>query len=69
MLEYEFEQVKCVGGILSYSLEFTNHREIIRKRAADGWHFAGCIPAIQRRNGLIETIDLVFERETAEKEL
>ena len=36
----------------------------IWKRAADGWHFAGCIPAIQRRNGLIETIDLVFERET-----
>ena len=41
----------------------------IWKRVADGWHFAGCIPAIQRRNGLIETIDLVFVRETAEKEL
>ena len=68
MLEYEFEQVKCVGGILSYSLEFTNHREIIRKQAAEGWRFAGWVPATQRARGFIETIDLVFERETAEQE-
>lgn len=46
-----------------------DYQSRIWKRAADGWHFAGCIPAIQQRNGLIETIDLVFERETAEKEL
>ena len=35
---------------------------------AEGWRFAGWIPATQRAGGFIETIDLVFERETAEKE-
>ena len=54
MLEYEFERVDCTGSG-GY-------------RAADGWRFAGWIPATQRAGGFIETIDLVFERETAEKE-
>ena len=35
---------------------------------AEGWRFAGWIPVTQRAGGFIETIDLVFERETAEKE-
>ena len=41
----------------------------IWKRAAEGWRFAGWVPATQRARGFIEAIDLVFERETAEKEL
>ena len=51
-----------------FGLATMGHQEIIRKWAADGWRFAGWVPAIQRVGGFIETIDLVFERETAEKE-
>ena len=45
-----------------------DNQEIIREWAADGWLLAGWIPATQRAGGFKETIDLVFERETAEKE-
>ena len=45
-----------------------DYQSRIWKRAADGWHFAGWVPATQRAGGFIETIDLVFERETAEQE-
>ena len=63
MLEYEFERVDCTGsGGYSFlggvGLATVGHQEIIRKRAADGWRFAGWIPATQRAGGFIETIDL-----------
>ena len=67
MLEYEFERVDRAGGMLSFSWEFINHQEIIRKRAAEGWRFAGWVQVTQIE-GFIKTIDLVFERETAEQE-
>ena len=73
MLEYEFERVDCTGSggdsfLGGVGVATVGHQEIIRKWAADGWRFAGWIPATQRAGGFIETIDLVFERETAEKE-
>ena len=73
MLEYEFERVDCTGsGGDSFfgggGLATVGHQEIIRERGAAGRRFAGWIPATQRAGGFIETIDLVFERETAEKE-
>ena len=40
----------------------------IWKRAAEGWRFAGLVPATQRARGFSEAIDLVFARETAEQE-
>ena len=62
MLEYEFETVTCgadgyslFGGV---GLETTEHREIILRRAAEGWRYAGCIPRTQRAGGFIETMDL-----------
>jgi len=71
MLEYEFETVSCdnasgyslFGGV---GLETCEHREIILRRAAGGWRYAGCIPRSQRAGGFIETIDLVFERKRPE---
>ena len=68
MLEYAFERVDCTGSGGYSFLGGVGHQEIIRKWSADGWRFAGWIPATQRAGGFIETIDLVFERETAEKE-
>ena len=73
MLEYEFERVECTGveGYRLFGgvgLATVDHPEIIRKRTLEGWRFAGWVPATQRAGGFIETIDLVFERETAEQE-
>ena len=71
MLEYEFETVNCDEGG-GYSLfggvgmETTRHRDIICRRAADGWRYAGFIPTRQRAAGFIEAIDLVFERQRPE---
>ncbi len=69
MLEYEFETVQCdyssgyslIGGV---SLETDGHREIILRRAAEGWRYAGFLPKKQRAEGFIESIELIFERET-----
>lgn len=67
MLQYEFERVECSAGGYSLfggvGLETDGHREIICRRAYDGWRFVGSIPASQRAGGFIESIDLVFERE------
>lgn len=57
MLEYEFERVDCTGsGGYSFlggvGLATVGHQEIIRKWAADGWRFAGWIPATQRAGAL-----------------
>ena len=61
MLEYEFEEVSC-GEVYGFYL-----REVILRRAADGWRYVGCIPKSQRRPyGFIESIDLVFERQRPE---
>ena len=64
--QYEFERVEpeeqgysLLGGI---GLTLEAHREIIARRAADGWRFAGCIPVQQRMEGFVEAFDLVFER-------
>lgn len=69
MLNYEFETVECnygagyslFGGI---GLETEGHREAILRRAAAGWRYVGCIPKKQRAGGFIESVDLVFLRET-----
>ena len=39
------------------------HREVIRRRGADGWRLTACIPARQRGEGFVEAWDLIFERE------
>ena len=69
MLEYEFETVSCdygsgyslFGGV---GLETDGHREIILRRGAEGWRYAGFVPKKQRAGGFIEFIELIFERET-----
>ena len=66
MLEYEFEEVSC-GEVCGFNLrETAAHREVILRRAADGWRYVGFIPRYQRAGGFIETIDLVFERQRPE---
>ena len=66
MLEYEFEEVSCGEVYGFYLRETAAHREVIVRRAADGWRYVGFIPRYQRAGGFIETIDLVFERQRPE---
>ena len=63
MLEYEFEEVSCGEVYGFYLRETAAHREVIVRRAADGWRYVGCIP---KSHGFIESIDLVFERQRPE---
>ncbi|MGM9662482.1 MAG: DUF4177 domain-containing protein [Oscillospiraceae bacterium] len=67
MLVYEFETVDAGASGYSFfggvGLTTETHREIIARRGAEGWRFAGCIPTQQRAGGFIEAWDLVFERE------
>ena len=74
MLEYAFERVDCTGsGGYSFlggvGLATVGHQEIIRKRAAEGWRFAGWIPVTQRAGGFIVTRDLVCERDAEWEEM
>lgn len=60
MLEYEFEKVTG-GGFWATVVD--SHREVIQRRARQGWRFAGWIPTKQKGYGYIAEIDLIFERE------
>lgn len=65
MLEYEFETVPTARGF--FVGRTLGHQEIIRKRAKQGWRYAGFVPAKQGAYGAVTEIDLVFERETEER--
>lgn len=60
MLEYEFETIAADRGF--FVGKTIAHRETILRRAAEGWRYAGWIPARQV-NGSVLEIDLIFERE------
>jgi len=65
--EYEFERLELTAG--GYSLfggvgiQTDGHREIILRRAKDGWRYVGYLPTVQRATGHIEEVELIFERE------
>ena len=64
--EYEFERLELNAG--SYSLfggvgiHADGHREIIGRRAQEGWRYVGWLPTEHRATGHMEEIELVFER-------
>lgn len=63
--KYHRMSAKVSGfGITEYRFEKLN--EIIDSYASEGWRYAGWIPVLQRGNGYIEEIDLVFEKEKVE---
>lgn len=71
MYTYEYETViiEFSGyGLFNgnvYSIE--EYRNIIEKRAKDGWRYIGFIPTKQRGTGHIEEIDLIFEKKLEEE--
>ena len=70
-LEYDFETLELSAG--GYSLfggvgiQLEGHREVILRRAQEGWRYAGWLPLQQRATGHVETIELIFCRETAQE--
>ncbi len=40
-----------------------DYREIINRRAKEGWRFVSYIPTKQRGTGHMQEIDLIFEKE------
>lgn len=66
MLEYTFEKVPGDRGVFAGKAPNEKHREIILRRAAEGWRYAGWIPSRQINGGITEP-DLIFEREQGGK--
>ncbi len=60
MYTYEYERIYAEGII---RLKIENHRDVIIRRAEDGWRYAGYIPVKQNGDGMIMEMDLIFEKE------
>lgn len=70
MYTYEYERIHVDIGwtMLSNSkCEAKEHRETIARRAREGWRYVGMIPAVQLGTGVIEEMDLIFERSMEDK--
>lgn len=61
MYIYEYERVNSDISGNKYGIEA--YKQIINRRAAEGWRYIGFIPAVQRGTGHIEELDLIFERQ------
>ena len=59
MYEYKYVRLKATGVMV---VEFKDRQEIIDRYAAEGWRYAGWIPATLGAYGAIGHIDLIFER-------
>ena len=67
MYVYEFERVSSqlsgwgFGSGNKYGSG--DYREVIARRAREGWRYVGFLPAVQRGTGHIQEMALVFEKE------
>ncbi len=67
MYQYVYEKVYCEAsgiGITEYHTK--NYKKIIEKRSSQGWKYIGYIPVVQRGNGYVEVIELIFEKQINE---
>ena len=62
MKRYEYERV-FYEGIVAEKLEY--HREVIDRRAAEGWRYVDHI-SVHESRGCIVAVDLIFEKESEE---
>ena len=63
MNQYEFEEV-VMGGL--FGSRTVAHETIIKRRAAEGWSYAGWVPVEENSHGVIQAISLIFEKEAEE---
>lgn len=52
-----------VSGIGITEYRFEKLRDVINRYANEGWRYVGFMPVLQRGNGYIEEIELIFEKE------
>jgi len=52
-----------VSGIGITEYRFEKLRDVINRYANEGWRYVGFVPVLQRGNGYIEEIELIFEKE------
>ena len=58
---YQYEYVTVAGeGFMA--AKYRKHREIIDRRAVEGWRYVGYVPTRTNSNGQPTEIDLIFER-------
>ncbi len=62
MYTYEYERIYVKGFIC---LETKEYREVIARRAEDGWRYTGFLPVVWT-NGALTEMDLIFEKEVSE---
>lgn len=62
---YRYEYVSVTGEGIA-ATKFKEHRELIDRRAAQGWRYVGWVPAHIGPGGEIVQIDLIFEKEVDE---
>ena len=65
MKKYEYVSVVYEGV---YASQVNEHRQIIDKRAAEGWRYVGYIPTREAYHGQTCSIDLIFEKDADEAE-
>lgn len=64
MYVYQYHRMTTkVSGIGITEYRFENMRDVIDKYANEGWRYVGFVPVLQRGNGYIEEIELIFEKE------
>ena len=60
MYTYEYE---CIGVKTGFTrVKTLDYREIIDRRAKNGWRYVGFIPSVQAGHGFITEMDLVLKR-------
>ena len=60
MYEYKYVTIRTQGA---FSAEFKDRQPVIDHYAAQGWRYAGWVPATLGAYGSLGQIDLIFERE------
>ena len=65
MKQYEFEEV-VMGGL--FGSRTVAHETIIKRRAAEGWRYAGWVPLSESAHGVTQAISLIFEKDAEEAE-
>lgn len=64
MYVYQYHRMTTkVSGIGITEYRFENMRDVINRYANEGWRYVGFVPVLQRGNGYIEEIELIFEKE------
>ena len=64
MFIYKYHRMTTkVSGIGITEYRFEKWRDVINRYANEGWCYVGFVPVLQRGNGYIEEIELIFEKE------